>query len=340
MLKKIKVEEAIGKIMEHDITMVIPGKFKGPIFRRGHVIREEDVPELLKIGKEHIYVMELEEGEVHEEEAALRIARAIAGPGLEFSEVREGRINLKAKDFGLLKVNIPLLREINSIGEISIATLHNNTVCQRGIVVVGEKVTPLIISEDKLKEVERICQEKGEMVDVVPIKKREIGMVITGNEVFAGRIEDKFAEVIAKKAAALGSEIVHEAIVPDDVGMIAEALREARHRGCEVIIVCGGLAVDADDVTVAGVRSVGAEIISYGAPVMPGAMFLYALWEGTPIMGAQAAVIYSPATILDLVLPRVMAGEEISREDIVRLGHGGLCLNCQKCTFPVCPFGK
>ncbi len=340
MLKKVGLSDAIGTVLAHDVTKVVRGKYKGPLFRRGHVIQEEDISELLQIGKEHLYIMELEEGEVHEEEAALRIARAIAGPGLEIGEVQEGRINLKVQGFGLLKVNVALLREINSIGEISIATLHTNTVCQKGTVVVGEKVTPLIINEDKLKEVERLCRERGRVVEVIPIKRRNIGVVITGNEVFTGRVEDKFAGVIAGKVAALGSEVMHVAIVPDEIGMIAEALRVARDRKCEVIVICGGLAVDADDVTVAGVRNVGAEIISYGSPVMPGAMFLYALWDRIPVVGAQAAVIYNPATIFDLVLPRILAGEEISRADIVELGHGGLCLNCKQCSFPVCPFGK
>jgi molybdopterin biosynthesis enzyme len=340
MLKKVGLSDAIGTVLAHDVTKVVRGKYKGPLFRRGHVIREEDISELLQIGKEHLYIMELEEGEVHEEEAALRIARAIAGPGLEIGEVQEGRINLKAQGFGLLKVNVALLREINSIGEISIATLHNNTVCQKGTVVVGEKVTPLIINEDKLKEVERLCHERERVVKVIPIRRRSIGVVITGNEVFTGRVEDKFAGVIAGKVAALGSEVTHVAIVPDDISMIAEALRVARDSKCEVIVICGGLAVDADDVTVAGVRSAGADIISYGSPVMPGAMFLYALWGRIPVVGAQAAVIYNPATIFDLVLPRILAGEEISRADIVELGHGGLCLNCKQCSFPVCPFGK
>jgi hypothetical protein len=340
MLKKVKLDEAIGMVLAHDVTKVIPGEFKGPAFRRGHVIRKEDILELLQIGKEHIYVVELEAGEVHEEEAALRIAQAIAGSGIEFGEAKEGRVNLKAKIPGLLKIEVSLLREINSLGEVTVATLHNNTVCQTGTTVAGAKVTPLIINEDKVRKVERACQSQGRVINVIPIRGKKIGMVITGNEVFEGRIEDKFGEVIQRKVEALGSVIVHKIIVPDNVDMIARALRELKVKGSEIIVACGGLAVDADDVTVAGVTRVGAEIISYGAPVMPGAMFLYAMWEGIPILGAQAAVIYNPTTIFDLILPRVLAEEKISKEDIVELGHGGLCLNCEKCSFPVCPFGK
>jgi len=340
MLKKIKLNEAIGMTLAHDITKVIPGKFKGPAFRRGHLIQEEDIPELLKIGKEHVYVMELVPGEIHEEEAALRIAMAIAGSNIEFSKPSEGKINLKARITGLLKVNASLLKEIISLGEITIATLHSNTVCQAGTIVAGTKVTPLIISEDKVKKVEQKCQSQGKVIDVIPIKKKRMGIVITGNEVFEGRIEDGFGEVIQRKVEPLGSVIEHKIIVPDDANMIAKALKELKAKGCEIIVACGGLSVDPDDVTVAGIRNSGAEIVSYGAPVIPGAMFLYAIWEGIPILGVPAAVIYNPITILDLILPRVLAEERIYREDIVELGHGGLCLGCQKCTFPICPFGK
>ena len=340
MLKKVKLDEAIGMVLAHDVTKVIPGRFKGPGFRRGHVIREEDIPELLKIGKEHVYVMELGAGEVHEEEAALRIAQAIAGSGIEFSQAGEARVNLKAKIPGLLKIAVSLLKEINSLGEITIATLHNNTVCQVGTTVTGIKVTPLIINENSLREVEKICQSKGKVIEVIPIKQKRVGIVITGNEVFEGRIEDKFGKVMRRKVKALGSVIGHEVIVPDNIDMIAQALMELKAKGSEIIVACGGLSVDPDDVTVAGVRRAGAEIISYGAPVMPGAMFLYAMWGDIPIVGAQAAVIYHSITIFDLILPRVLAEEKICRQDIVELGHGGLCLNCEKCSFPVCPFGK
>ena len=327
-------------VLGHDVTKVIPGKFKGPAFRRGHVIQSEDIPELLSIGKEHVYVMELEEGEVHEEEAALRIAAAIGGDGVEFSPPREGRVNLKAKAYGMLKINTSLLKEINSLGEILVATLHNNTVCQPGMIVAGTKIVPLFTTEAKLTEVENICRTDGKVIEVNPIQKKKVGIVITGNEIFKGIIQDKFGEVIRKKCEALGSAINHQIIVPDDADTIAQAIKEAKAKGSEVIVVCGGLSVDPDDVTVEGVRKSGARLISYGAPVMPGAMFLYAILDDIPVLGAPAAVSHNPTTIFDLILPRVLCGEKINREDIIELGHGGLCLNCEKCSFPVCPFGK
>jgi len=340
MLRKVKLDEAVGMVLGHDVTKVVPGKFKGPVFRRGHVILEEDLLELLSIGKEHIYVMELEKGEVHEEEAALRIASAIGGAGIEFSQPREGRVNLKAKAHGLLKINVNLLKKINSLDEILIATLHNNTVCHPGMILAGTKIVPLFTTDAKLGEVEKLCQLEGKVLEVKPIQKKKVGVVITGNEIFKGIIQDKFGDVIRKKCEALGSVINHQIIVPDDADTIAQAILGAKAKGSEVIVVCGGLSVDPDDVTVEGVRESGARVISYGAPVMPGAMFLYALLDGIPVLGAPAAASFNPVTILDLILPRVLCGEKLSREDIIELGHGGLCLNCEKCSFPVCPFGK
>jgi molybdopterin biosynthesis enzyme len=340
MLKKIRVDEAVGMVLAHDVTKVVPGKFKGPAFCRGHVIRKGDIPELLNIGKEHVYVMELEKGEVHEEEAALRIARAICGLRVELSKPREGRVNLKANASGLLKINTRLLKEINSLGEVVVATLSTNTVCNAGMVVAATKIIPLFTNETKVSEVEQMCQSEGKVLEVTPFDKKKIGVVITGNEVFKGRIEDKFSEVMKRKIGMLGSVINGQTIVPDDASSIAEAIIDMKSKGSEVIVVCGGLSVDPDDCTLEGVKKSGAHIVSYGAPVMPGAMFLFAVWDDIPILGAPAAVIYNPATIFDLILPRVLAGEKICREDVVELGHGGLCLNCEECSFPICPFGK
>ena len=340
MLRKVKLNDAIGLVIGHDVTKVIPGKSKGPAFRRGHVIQKEDLPELMSIGKEHIYVIDLEEGEIHEEEAAIRIAKAISGNNIEFSAPKEGRVNLIAKTHGLLKINVALLKEINSIEQIVVATLHNNTICHPGMEVAGTKIIPLYTTDAKLNEVEKLCLKKGKVVETKQIPKKKVGVVITGNEIYKGIIQDKFGEVIKRKCDALGSTIDYQIIVPDDTDMIANAIREAKAKGSDVIVVSGGLSVDPDDVTVDGVKQSGALIISYGAPVMPGAMFLYALLDDVPILGAPAAVSYNPSTIFDLVLPRVLCGEKLSREDIIEFGHGGLCLNCQKCSFPICPFGK
>ena len=230
MLKKVKLDEAIGMALGHDVT-----KFKGSCFHRGHIIRKEDIPELLSIGKEHVYVMELGKGEVHKEEAALRIAKAICGSGVEPNEPREGRINLKAKIPGLLEINSYLLKEINWLGEVIVAILHTNTVCHAGMEVAATKIIPLFTTEAKVGEIEQICQWAGKIVEIIPIKKKKVGVVITGNEVFKGRIEDKFGEVIKRKVRALASVINHQIIVTDDVDLIAQAIAEMRTKGSEVV---------------------------------------------------------------------------------------------------------
>jgi len=340
MLKKIKVEQAIGFTLGHDMTKVVPGECKVAAFRRGHIIKDEDIPELLSMGKEHIYVIEEDEGEVHEEEAACRLARAFAGPNLSFSGVKEGRIDIVSHASGLLRVNAVLLNEINRFEEIVIATRHNNTVCQPGMVVGGTKIIPLYIADATLRQVEELCHRRSELLRVLPFKLHKVGVVVTGSEVYKGRIKDKFVDVIEAKVKALGAHVHHQTVVTDDEDMIAQAILNMKNVGCEIIFACGGLSVDPDDVTVEGVKRSGARIISYGAPVMPGVMLLAGELNGIPIIGAPAAVIWNKATVVDLILPRLIAGEKVSREDIVALGHGGLCLGCQPCTYPICPFCK
>ncbi|MFH1662986.1 MAG: molybdopterin-binding protein [Chloroflexota bacterium] len=340
MLKKVKIEEAIGMPIGHDVTKVIPGEFKGAAFRRGHILKQEDIPELLSMGKEHIYIIEEEEGEVHEEEAALRIAEAVADPEMEITKPREGKVNIKSGISGLLKINKSLLREVNSIPDISLATIHENAICRPGTIIAGTKIIPLYIPEAGLKKVEELCQSKGNVFRVIPFKEKKVGIVITGNEIYKGRIKDKFGDYIKNKVGPLGSIINHQIIVPDDEDLIARAVLEMRGKGSEVIFVCSGLSVDPDDVSIEGVKRSGAKIISYGAPVMPGAMFLLAMLDDIPILGAPAAVIFNDTTIIDVILPRVLAGEQISRQDIIDMGHGGLCLNCATCIYPDCPFCK
>jgi molybdopterin biosynthesis enzyme len=340
MLRKIKLEDALGMTIGHDVTKVVPGEAKGAAFRRGHILKKEDIPELLSMGKEHIYVIEEEEGEVHEEEAAFRIARAVASPDMEITKPREGKVNIKSNVFGLLKINKALLKEVNSIPDISLATIHENTVCQSGAIIAGTKIIPLYITEAHLNKVEELCTSKGKVFQIISFQEKKVGVVITGNEVYKGRIKDKFGEYIKNKVDPLGSKVNHQIIVPDDEDIIAKTVLEMRDMGSEVIFVCSGLSVDPDDVSVEGVKRSGARIISYGAPVMPGAMFLLAMLEDIPILGAPAAVIFNQTTIIDVILPRILAGETLSRQDIIDMGHGGLCLDCADCIYPVCPFCK
>lgn len=339
-MKKVRVEDAVGHVLCHDITKIVPGEFKGPAFKKGHIIQEEDIPELLKLGKEHLYVWEAKPGTLHENEAALRMARAAAGENIRLTEPGEGKVDLVATRRGLLKVNAPALYRINSIEETMMATLHTNRVVEKNAVVAGTRVIPLVVNEDKIVRVEEICRESGPILSVLPLKPLTVGVVVSGNEVYKGRVQDAFGPVVKQKVETFGCQVIHHVVVPDDTARIAAAAREMLDRKAELVLITGGMSVDPDDLTPAAVKSLGARIVTYGSPVLPGAMFLLAYLGETPIMGLPGCVMYSKTTVFDLVLPRVLAGETLTRNDIAALGHGGLCLGCGECRFPHCPLGK
>jgi len=340
MLKKIHVEQAIGLTLGHDMTRVIPGKCKEVAFPRGHVVKKEDIPILLSMGKEHVFITEGQEGEVHEEAAAVRLADAFAGSEFNRSCVKEGRINLVSTTNGVFKVNVPLLNQINSVDGVVLATRHNNTVCHPEMVLAGTKIIPLYMPEADLRKVEELCIKQDKVLRILPFKLKKVGVVVTGSEVYKGLIQDKFTDTIRRKAEALGAHIEHSVVVPDDENMIAGAILDMKASGCEIIFACGGFSVDPDDVTVEGVEQTGAEIIAYGAPVMPGSMCLVAYLDGVPVLGAPACAIWNKATVIEVFLPRMLAGDKITRAEVSALGHGGLCLNCEPCVYPVCPFCK
>ena len=293
MIKKVRVEEAIGMALAHDLTKVVPGGFKGPAFKRGHIITKDDIPELLSIGKEHVFVLNLAEGQVHEEEAAIRIAKAVMGQGLTHSLPSEGRVNLKTTSAGLIKINVAALDEINLLGDIIIATVHNNTVCKEGMTVAGTRIIQLFTSEDKLTKMEQIARKNQPVITLTPMKLKNIGLIVTGNEVFKGRIKDGFSPILHKKIEALGCTVNNEAIVPDDPDVIARTIQTFQAKGSEVILCCSGMSVDPDDVTPEGIRKSGAEVRFYGLPVLPGAMFLYAKSGNVHILGVPACVLHA-----------------------------------------------
>jgi molybdenum cofactor synthesis domain-containing protein len=339
-MKVIPVEEAEGTVLCHDITEIVPGQFKGRAFKKGHVVAKADIQKLLRLGKESLYVWELGTGFLHENDAATRIARAGAGFGISLTEPVEGKISLKAEVSGLLKINSCALEEINSIDQILFVTLHSNQIVKAGQKLASCGVVPLVIGESKIADVEAICTSRAPIVTIKPLMSRNVGIVTTGGEVYAGRIKDQFGPVIRRKVADLGSRTLDQTIVPDDIKLIANAIRDQINRGAELVIATGGMSVDPNDVTPSAIRAAGGEVLVYGAPVLPGAMFLLAKIGDVPILGVPGCVMYNKTTVLDLILPRILAGETITRHSIVRLGHGGLCLNCESCRFPNCSFGK
>lgn len=338
-MKMIQVTEAVGTILFHDITKIVPGKFKGRAFKKGHIIRVEDVDELLRIGKENIYVWEQKEDEIHENEAAYRLAEGACGKNLTLSEPSEGKVNLISETAGLLKVNKDLLYSLNSIDQISFATRHNNSLVGKGDVVAGTRVIPLVIEEKKIIQAEELLQ-RGDLMSILPLKHYKVGLVVTGSEVFHQRIVDGFGPVVSKKFEALGSQIIEQICVPDDSTEISKAILALIAKGTEAIAVTGGMSVDPDDVTPVGIRQTGANLITYGLPVLPGSMFLLAYYGEIPIMGLPGCVMYSKASAFDIILPRILAGEKLEKQDLLELAHGGLCLQCSECRYPVCPLGK
>ena len=339
-MKKVRVEDAVGMVLCHDITKIVPGEFKGAAFLKGHIIKEEDIQKLLDIGKANIFVWENKEGMLHENEAAIRLAKAVAKNGLILTEPKEGKVNLHATQEGLLKINVSVLEEINGIDQLIVSTLHTNRVVPKGQHVASCRVVPLVIDEQKIIQAEQICATRQGVIEIKPIKKVRAGLITTGSEIFSGRQKDAFEPVIKNKLEQLGSNLFKQIFVPDDREKIAEAVKILKNEGVELILTTGGMSVDPDDLTPSGIKAAGATIIAYGAPVLPGSMFLLAELEGIPILGLPGCVMYCKTTVFDLILPRVLAGETIQRSDIVKLGHGGLCLNCTICTFPHCHFGK
>ena len=323
MLKVVPVEEAVGMPLAHDITEIVPGKHKGPAFRRGHVVRPEDVPKLLDVGKVHLYIMELEEGELHEEEAARRLAGAAAGPHIRLTDPVEGRVNLVAEIAGLMKVDTELLNRFNALGDLILATLPSNSYVKKGDVLAGTRTIPVVVKEDLVKKAEAICKKKP-IVAILPIPSRRVHLIVTGSEVFTGRIKDGFGPVVRRKVEEMGSHLEAVKLAPDDPARIAAHIKDSLKAGAELVFVSGGMSVDPDDLTPEGIRQSGASVECHGFPVLPGSMFLLAYLKETPILGLSGCVMHDPVTALDLLLPRLLAGEKISRSDIITLGHGGL----------------
>lgn len=339
-MKVVPVYQAEGMVLCHDVTEIIPGKRKGRAFKKGHVIRKEDIPRLLTIGKENIYVWEVNEKNVHENEAAARFAKAIAGSGLILAEPAEGKVEIKALISGLLKVNTEALDRINDIDQVAAATLHSNQTVEAGRKVAGCKIIPLVIGAEKLEKIEQICSDCYPIVEVKQLRAAKVGVVTTGSEIYHGRIKDCFGPVLTDKFERLGSSVLRQVFVPDDIALIVEAIHTLLAEGADMIVTTGGMSVDPDDVTPSGIRAAGGQIVAYGAPTLPGAMFMLAYFGKVPVLGLPGCVMYHKSTIFDLVAPRLLAGEVLSRKDITRLGHGGLCLACEECRYPECGFGK
>ncbi|MDD3213372.1 MAG: molybdopterin-binding protein [Eubacteriales bacterium] len=339
-MRQIETVHAVGHVLCHDLTRIIPGEWKGAQFRKGHVVTEEDIPMLLSMGKDHLFVWEMDGDHLHENDAALRLGALCQNEWMKASEIREGKLELSATRDGLFTVDTERLEAINSLDEIMIATRHTNTAVKAGDKLCGTRVIPLVIARSQLEKAEEIGAGKP-LLTLTPFKPLKAAVVTTGNEVFHKRIEDKFTPIVQKKLEAFGIQNAWHITTDDAVEHIREAIEEMRRQKADLILCTGGMSVDPDDCTPAAIRQSGARIVTYGAPVLPGAMLLVGYYaDGVSVLGLPGCVMYAKATVFDLVLPRVAAGVEITKRDIVKLGCGGLCLNCKVCTYPDCGFGK
>ena len=350
-MKLIRTEDAEGAVLCHDITQIIRGVTKDAVFRKGHIVTKEDIPVLLSVGKDQLYVWEKKEGILHENEAAEILCRMCEGAHMSRSEVKEGKIELKAECPGLLKVNRDGLKAVNRFGQMMIATRHGGFAVAKGDKLAGTRIIPLVIEEEKMRAAEKACMEATNgkpILSLLPFRHKKVGIVTTGNEVYYGRIRDTFTPVIEEKFAQFDTEIIDHEIWNDDDKKVTASILKMISEGADIVCCTGGMSVDPDDKTPLAIKNTGARIVSYGAPVLPGAMFLlayYTVTEGdnprtVTIMGLPGCVMYAKRTIFDLVLPHVMADDEVTEEDLASLGEGGLCLNCPVCTFPNCGFGK
>lgn len=340
MLKKIKIEDAVGTRLAHDITEIRPGEFKGPAFRKGHEVCDEDICHLQKLGKNHLFLIDLAEDEIHENQAASILANGLAGDGVRWEDdPREGKISLYAAHDGLLEINTPALAAFNMIDEVMCATRHNNTLVKKGDQVAATRAIPLVMKRAPVERAAAIASQSG-VVSVRRLKQARAGLVITGNEVYHGLIEDRFAPTLSKKITELNSEVLGIIFAPDDEEKIVDAITCHLESGCDLLLLSGGMSVDPDDVTRMAIRKAGADEIHYGAAALPGAMFLVAYIGNFPLLGVPACGLHHRVTVLDLILPRILAGQRIGKKELAFLGHGGLCHDCSTCTYPHCAFGK
>ncbi|MEG2420939.1 MAG: molybdopterin-binding protein [Oscillospiraceae bacterium] len=336
----IETIHAAGHVLCHDLTQIIPGVTKDARFRKGHIVTEEDIPVLLSMGKDHLYVWEKTPGTLHENEAAERLAALCGSENMTRSAVKEGKIELNAACDGLFRVDVARLEAVNRQDQVMIATRHTNTAVRQGDKLAGTRVIPLVIAEDRLLAAETAAGS-APLLSLLPFVRKTAAIITTGGEVFHGRIQDQFTPIVAQKLAEFGIAVLSQVLCDDKPDEIAAAIAAARALGPDLILCTGGMSVDPDDRTPLAIRQSGADIISYGAPVLPGAMFLLGYFaDGTPICGLPGCVMYAKATIFDLVLPRLLAEVPVTRSDLAALGHGGLCLSCPVCHYPNCSFGK
>ena len=324
-MKLMRTEDAVGQVLCHDITRIIKGVSKGPVFRKGHVIAPEDIPVLKSVGKEHIYIWEKDDTKYHEDEAAGILRDICMGEGMKASEPREGKIELTAEREGLLRVDVAGLNRVNGLGEMMIAARMGGLPVKPGDKLAGTRIIPLVIEKEKMERAREAAGEEP-LLQILPFKNMKAGLITTGNEVYAGLIEDTFSPVIRRKLAEYGCEVTDHVILDDNPGKITDAIRQMLDKGLDMVLCTGGMSVDPDDKTPLAIRNGTDRVVTYGAPVLPGAMFMLAYsGDGRPVVGLPGCVMYAGRTVFDQVLPWLLAGVPVTGKMLSVMGQGGLC---------------
>ncbi len=343
VLDSVKTEEAVGQKILHDMTQIIPGESKGAAFRRGQTITVGDICRLQKMGRNRLYTDQssIDSGKwVHEDQAAEAFASAMTGDGARVGGTpREGKVNIVASQNGLLLVDSQRLRNFNLIPGVMAAARKNFTTIKKDKVIAGTRAIPLYLPKDIFNAAMAILDKKP-LFRVQAFKPAKIGILITGTEVFKGLVKDKFEAILTGKVIKYGCSLVKTIIVPDDPGAIAQAVGQLIEAESDIIITTAGLSVDPEDLTLKGLLDAGATDLLHGAAVLPGAMTLIGNIGNVRLMGVPACALFHKTTSFDLLFPRVLADIKITRGDLAELSNGGLCLECQTCSFPKCPFGK
>ena len=338
-MKKIKVEEAIGLAIAHDMTEVnVEKKIKQVAFRKRHIIRESDVEKLKSLGRENIFVFDEVEDEVHEDEAALITAPLLAGENINYDkEPREGKISFYATIDGLFKLDADKIVAINRLAIPSLPTIHNNFVVKKGKQVAAFRIIPLTCKPEIVAKCREILEQPA--LTIKPFLNRKAALIVTGNEVYSGRIEDKFTAIVEKKLAAFGVELVVKTILPDEPETIREKIIQFSQMA-DFLLLTGGTSVDPDDATKAAMRNAGVHLLQAGNPIQPGNNFTIGYLGDKAVCAIPAAALFFKITAFDIFLPRLVANDLITADELAALSIGGLCHFCEICRYPICPFGQ
>lgn len=339
-MDKIPVEEAVGMVLAHDMTKIVKDEFKGVAFRKGHIIESEDIEVMKNMGKYHIFVYKVEPDDIHENDGAQRVADLVAGNNVRTSEAKEGKVNLYSRVRGKLEINLKGLDVVNEEEGIILATRHRDIVVDDNEKIAGAKIIPLVIKEKGLLDIEKQLKDMDKIINVKPFKPLKVGVLVTGTEVYEGRIKDAFAPVLCDKVTSFGGQVISQDFAPDDLEHIKAKVALMIQKGCDFIMVSGGMSVDPDDLTPTAIRSIATEVVTYGSPVLPGAMFMMAYHNQLPIVGIPACGMFNKITVLDLILPHIFTETKVNKNMIKAKAHGGLCLQCSQCQYPHCEFGK